>query len=320
MMMPVNKAFSEVSIVPLDKQKIQISNLEEITPSKPYHAPRNDGVLTKSQAQAETALPRKEVASPPPVGKTVNKEQINTKQQAMKYDKGASAFKKSVEKPSWQKAYSDRVTFGAFARNYISRIHCPGKIEDVIYPTDKGLELELKNSNHDIFIRVGSNVPVSIDTYPIDFAVICEGEVFQVNGIIDSQYSSTNMELVLSGKTKPVNMELYGDSIRLAEALPHEEQISRILKRVWNDEPLKHWNVDRKGGIKRNNITLRQIITTNINGILAFDFLVKDRWMPINLALPSLIPYISGEVIAVGRVQGKNSQRIIVLTTEKSGK
>ena len=68
--------------------------------------------------------------------------------------------------PGMAAGRSDRRNFAVFSRNYINRIHCSGVIEDVLYPTTKGVELELKNSGHDLFLRMGVDVPPSSAIFP----------------------------------------------------------------------------------------------------------------------------------------------------------
>ena len=241
------------------------------------------------------------------------------KERQISYNKDTDSFRAHVEAPEWQKAVSDRRSFGVFARNYINRVHCDGVITDVIYPTTKGLELELKNKGHDLFIQVGPTVPSDITYFPVDLNIVCQGEVFQVNAVVDTQYAGTNMELVLSGGASPESLRPYESSILKAQALPHEEQLVKILTRVWNQDYLPYWTTKK---INRScsfgsPCKLSTSIETGISGIIAWDFLA-----PTNVSMPELLArlsqHVAGEVIGIGRVHLTAAQRVIILTLAKA--
>ena len=247
-----------------------------------------------------------------------NPKQKNTdpKTRQIQYGKDTDSFRAQVEGPEWQKATGDRRNFSVFARNYTNRLHCDGVIQDVIYPTNKGLELELKNQGHDLFIRVGQNVPAEFNHFPIDLNVICSGEVFQINAVIDAKYPATNLELELSGRQPAVDLKAYTGSIQQASALPHEEKISKIIPRIWNDNPLSYWKVSSKTRSCGKSCTLRQTVHTEIDGIVAYDFTT-----PLYLDFPELLATLSGltqgDVISIGKVSLQNLQRVIILTVQK---
>ena len=244
------------------------------------------------------------------------RKSTSPKARQIQYGKDTDTFRGQVEGPEWQRATADRRNFGVFARNYTNRIHCDGVIQDVLYPTTKGLELEIKNQGHDLFLRVGQDVPAEFTHFPVDLNVICSGEVFQINAVIDAKYPATNLELELSGR--PVeNIKGYSGSIQQASALPHEEKISRIVPRVWNDKPLQYWNVSTRTRSCGKNCTLRQTVHTEIDGIVAYDFTA-----PLHLGFPELLATLGtltkGDVISIGKVPLRNLQRVIILTVQKT--
>jgi hypothetical protein len=244
----------------------------------------------------------------------------NPRDRQISYNKDTDSFRAHVEAPEWQQAYSDRRSFGVFARNYTNRIHCDGAITDVIYPTAKGLELELKNKGHDLFIQVGPSVPSDITYFPVDLNIVCQGEVFQINAVVDTQYAGTNMELVLNGGVSPETLRPYESSILKAQGLPHEERLVKILTRVWNQDYLPYW-VTKK--INRScsfgsPCKLGASVETGISGVVAWDFLA-----PVNATIPELLArlgqHVSGEIIGIGRVHLREAQRVIILSVAKTG-
>ncbi len=247
----------------------------------------------------------------------------------MKYESGAEAFKNQIEQPEWQSARPDRRSFAAFARHYTNRIHCDGVITDVLFPTGKGLELEIKNEGHDVFLRISNDVPPEFSAYPIDFNFICDSEVFQVNGIIDAKYSSTNLRLIGSGKKQSeaqkaaaeADLKPYAEAIKTASALPQEEKLARIMRRIWDAKPLPYWKA-RAMGTKHvaygSAAILRQVINTNIDGITAWDFAVENPHLAAQELMKVMRPAVDGKIIGLGRVVMQKTQRAIVLTV--SGK
>lgn len=255
-------------------------------------------------------------ADTPVARQNPEQKRADPKTRQIQYGKDTDSFRTQVEGPEWQKATTDRRNFSVFARNYTNRIHCDGVIQDVIYPTTKGLELELKNQGHDLFIRVGQSVPAEFTHFPIDLNVICSGEVFQINAVVNAAYPATNLELELSGRRPAVDLKAYSGSIQQASALPHEEKISRIVPRVWNDNPLQYWKVSTKTRSCGKGCALRQTVYTEVDGIVAYDFTA-----PIHLDFPELLAMLSsltkGDVISIGKVPLKNLQRVIILTVQK---
>ncbi len=243
----------------------------------------------------------------------------NPRDRQISYNKDTDSFRAHVEAPEWQRAFSDRRSFGVFARNYANRIRCEGVISDVVYPTTKGLELELKNSGHDLFVQVGPTVPADITYFPVDLNIICNGEVFQINAVVDTQYAGTNMELVLAGGVKADSLHPYENVILKAQALPHEEQLSKVLTRVWNSDYLPFWvtkNHNRSCGFG-SPCKLRLSVDTSINGLVAWDFLAPAQ-ADIPELLARLSQYVRGEIIGIGRVPLRGSQRVIILSVKQT--
>ena len=248
------------------------------------------------------------------------KKSASPKDGQIVYHKDTDTFRAQVEAPAWQKIKSDQRSFATFGRNYINRLHCSGTITDVIFPTTKGLELELKNGGHDLFVQVGPDVPADITYYPVDMYVICDSEVFQIASIVDSKYPATNTELMLSGGIRPESIKPYENAVQRAQSLPHEEKIAKILKRVWNDDPLAYWS--RKTVNKACSgigipCRLRQSMETGIDGLVAWDF-VAPASAEIHELLAGLSPHVSGRIISIGRVRLKEGQRVIILTSNQA--
>lgn len=238
------------------------------------------------------------------------------KARQMQYTKDTDAYRTQIESPEWQEAYANRRNFAVFGRNYINRIHCEGVIADVLYPTTKGVELEIKNGGHDLFLRIGSDVPPEFTHFPVDMNIICDGAVFQVNGVVDSQYPATNVELVLDGAVSASTLKRHGTSVQKAAALPHEERLAKILRRVWNDDPLPYWRTTahNKHYGEKDRIVLRQTVKTSIADVTVWDFVVDDVTLPLSGVLAALRDKVDGEVVGLGRVRLRDAQRALVLT------
>lgn len=284
------------------------SESEAATPEAAPKPPKDD---SEAALLEEIQRIRKEHKEEPRSG--------DPKERQISYRKDTDAYRVQVESPEWQKAEADRRNFAVFSRNYINRIHCSGLIEDVLYPTTKGLELELKNSGHDLFLRVGAEVPAEYDHFPLDLNVICDGSVYQINGVVDDQYPVTNLELLPGSGMSAEKSARYGKAIRAAAALPHEEQIARILRRIWRDDPLPYWRkqtVPDSPGQRATGILLRQQVITGISGIVAWDFVVQDANADMPSLLASAQKLVTGPIVALGRVVLRGAQRAVVLTKD----
>jgi len=328
---------------PQDKELVYSINLDKLPQGDDSAPPQTEPVAQPLPVAAAPTSPEqpeksaekrivdvlKDASTPKGKGKTGKaspakpqpaKPVENPKERQISYNKDTDSFRAHVEAPEWQRAFSDRRAFGVFARNYTNRIHCDGVITDVIYPTTKGLELELKNKGHDLFIQVGPSVPSDITYFPVDLNIVCQGEVFQVNAVVDTQYAGTNMELILNGGVSPETLRPYELSILKAQGLPHEEQLVKILTRVWNQDYLPYW-VTKK--INRScsfgsPCKLGTSVETGISGVVAWDFLA-----PVNATIPELLArlgqHVSGEIIGIGRVHLREAQRAIILSVAKTG-
>ena len=239
------------------------------------------------------------------------------KERQISYRKDTDAYRAQIESPEWQRAEADRRNFAVFSRNYINRIHCSGVIEDVLYPTTKGVELELKNSGHDLFLRMGVDVPAEFSHFPLDMNIICDGRVYQINGVVDDQYPATNVELIPTEDLSAQKNIRYGTAIRTAEALPHEEQIARILRRVWTDDLMPFWRKEPVNPDKApKGITPRQRIITGISDLVAWDLVVQDASADMPKLLASVQDFVAGPIVALGRVVLRGTQRAVVLTKD----
>lgn len=245
------------------------------------------------------------------------------KERQISYRKDTDTYRAQIESPEWQQAAADRRNFAVFSRNYINRIHCSGIIEDVLYPTTKGAELELKNNGHDLFLRMGVDVPDEFSHFPLDLNIICDGHVYQINGVVDDQYPATNLELLPTKGLSTEKMTRYGTAIRAAAALPHEEQIARILRRVWNDDPMPYWRKEPETtltGKETEGIVLRQRLFTGISELVAWDIVVQNGKADIPDLLAAVQDFVTGPIVALGRVVLRGTQRVVVLTKDMGGR
>lgn len=310
---------TEVAVGPDDPAPL-LQPVAEAKPQPPRAEPTPEEKIVEILKDAST--PQSKGKGSRPERKTTKSARPgeNPKDRQISYNKDTDGFRAHVEAPEWQRAFSDRRSFGVFARNYTNRIHCDGVITDVIYPTTKGLELELKNKGHDLFIQVGPSVPSDITYFPVDLNIVCQGEVFQVNAVVDTQYAGTNMELTLSGAASQDSLKPYESAILQAQGLPHEEQLVKILTRVWGKDYLQYWAAkqhNRSCGFG-SPCKLSVSIDTGINGIVAWDFLA-----PIHAGIPELLArlgqQVTGEIIGIGRVHLREAQRVIILSVKKTG-
>ena len=193
------------------------------------------------------------------------------------YRKDTDAYRAQIESPEWQRAEADRRNFAVFSRNYINRIHCSGVIEDVLYPRPKAWS-ELKNSGHDLFLRMGVDVPAEFSHFSPGYeASSARPRVYQIDSVVDDQYPATNVELIPTEDLSAQKNIRYGTAIRTAEALPHEEQIARILRRVWTDDLMPFWRKEPVNPDKApKGITPRQRIITGISDLVAWDLVVQE--------------------------------------------
>ncbi len=259
----------------------------------------------------------------PSMGQAETPNSPKPKDKSAEYNKDSAKFKQEIERGSWQRIQPDNRTFVAFARNYANRLHCDGTISDVVYPTDKGLEIQILNNGHDVFLRVGNTVPQTYSYFPIDLNVVCNEQVYQINGVVDAKYPAMNVELVQdTQKLNEKNILQYSSVINKAEALPHEQKITKLMQRVYQDKKMQFWLThDMNTRFSKNDIVfhLRQKIETNIDDIVAWDFAVEQVDKNINTLLESLRHAVVGEIVSIGRVRYGNGQRVVILSVVNKG-
>jgi len=293
----------------------------------PSPSPEGQSTLRTSgavMARQAPPLPAEPLFPAPPqraVGSAREAKNDSPKDHQLAYNQDNQGYRAQVERAAWQRAEPDKRNFAAFARNYSNRIHCDGVISDVLFPVDKGLEIKILNDGHDVFLRVGQSVPPSYAHFPVDLTVLCNGQVYQFNAVIDAKYPGTNVDLV--GATNSAReIKQYSEAIQRAAALPHEDKISRIMQRVYQDKPLPYWHQTSKSQKFTENgyaYFLRQTIKTNIEGIVAWDFSLDNSHLTISELLHILKPAVAGEIISIGRVQYSNAQRVVVLSVVGDG-
>ena len=164
---------------------------------------------------------------------------------------------------------------------------------------------------------MGVDVPAEFSHFPLDMNIICDGRVYQINGVVDDQYPATNVELIPTEDLSAQKNIRYGTAIRTAEALPHEEQIARILRRVWTDDLMPFWRKEPVNPDKApKGITPRQRIITGISDLVAWDLVVQDASADMPKLLASVQDFVAGPIVALGRVVLRGTQRAVVLTKD----
>jgi len=307
---PVTQA-SEKEVVGQEAAAAPVSSPEIVTEHALAQVKAAEVVAAKPSPVVQTKRPGHGSVADPVQGE-------EPQERLMTYGTDEEAFAERVRDNEWQKAYPDRRNFAVFARNYSSRVSCAGEIQTTLHPTTKGLELQLENGNKDLFIRVSPGVPDEIKHFPVDMTFICEGNVYQVVGIVDSRYLSTNLRLVTNDMTEYVDPRFH-KAVAQAENLPHEDKILKILKRVYNDDHMAYWKVKKSQAMYHHagvDFQLRAVVNTMISDIIAYDFVVSDAAMNEGQLVELLGREIEGRIIGLGRVQFGESQRVILVATK----
>ena len=234
-------------------------------------------------------------------------------------------FKKIVEDSKKQVIQADKREFVELSRNYLNRFHCSGQIEKMIVPQDKGLEAELTNDGHDLFVRVGNSPNKQ---FPVDLSLVCDGSVFLVNAVVHSGVPSQEIELRLPKGMRSISTaskEKYQAAIKISEALPLEEKVSRIMQRVYQNKLLPYWReVDTPTSQSRwqhggYSVFLQRVVKTEIDSMVAWDFVFRGSF-PSSSFYDVIRKIVRGEITAFGKVtyEGHQTARVIVITRESS--
>lgn len=300
--------------VPVTPPPVRLPKAESAAP-----AVAGEGTERKSGSSADlstTVKPRLPASAPSPMP-SASKEGIPEE---------IAKFKQVVSDAKKQVIQADKREFASLSRNYVNRISCSGQIEKMIVPQDQGLEAEITNDNHDLFIRVGVNPSKQ---FPVDLSLICDGQVFLINAVVHPHVPSQEIVLELPKGIRPLSTvakEKHAESIAAAEALPLEEKLSKIMQRMYKGDFLAYWReIDTPTSQSRWNngsyaVLLQKVVKTEIDHMIAWDFVFRGRF-PTSSFYDVIRKIVTGEVVAFGRVayEGHDAARIIVITRERAG-
>ena len=286
-------------------------------PVKPAAAPSLKGT-PEANTKPAPAKPAPARPEPLPVGEKspMPKSGDNLPPEVENYKQIVNDQKKQFIQPN-------KVQFARLSRNYINHISCAGKIEKLMAPQDQALEAEIANDNHDLFLRVGPNPNAQ---FPVDLTIVCDGQVFLLNAVVRPEEPSKQLVLKLPAGTRPLSepaLRQYSEAISKSSALPVEEKVSKIVKRIYQGDHLPYWQEIEtptsatKWSRDGYSVLLQKVVRTNIDGIVSWDFIFRGSYH--NKGTYDVIrKIVKGEIIAFGRVDyaGLGAARVIVLTRE----
>jgi murein DD-endopeptidase MepM/ murein hydrolase activator NlpD len=299
-------------------------------PQKPVPAPvaqqqtsdLSRGVPTLQGAPRDNAGGKGESASSLVVSGKGKSSGTTPKDKGLPQDENIMMFKEIVDDAAWQKVVPGKRQFVQLSRYFVNQISCPeGKFVQALMPQDKFIETELSETGSELFLRVGNNPDKQ---FPLDLALICEDQTFMLNAVVHTGVPSQQIALILPKKVKEkANLVSFAGNIAKAEALPMEDQLLRIAKRVYQEKYLSYWEEDasiisRHKWYKRPfSIVANNVVRTHINGFVAWDFLVKGfRDGSDEELFPELAKAVKGKPVAIGKVAGPTVARVIVITQE----
>ncbi|MDR2124679.1 MAG: type-F conjugative transfer system secretin TraK [Desulfovibrio sp.] len=239
-------------------------------------------------------------------------------------DENIQKFREIVEDSSWQEVTPNMRSFVQLSRYFVNQISCPGgKFVQALMPQDKYVETELSENGSDFFLRVGNNPDKQ---FPLDIVLICEDQTFMLNAVVHTGVPSQQIRLKLPKKVKEqADLTRAKPLIEQAQALPQEEQLIRIARRVYKEDYLSYWETDasavsrHKWYVRPFTIVVNNVVKTYINGYVAWDFFVKGYNEGTEDALRrELQRAVRGRPVAIGKVTGNSVARYIVITRDTS--
>jgi LysM repeat protein len=243
---------------------------------------------------------------------------------ALPPDENIQKFREIVEDSSWQEVTPNKRSFVQLSRYFVNQISCPGgKFVQALMPQDKFVETELSENGSDFFLRVGNNPDKQ---FPLDLVLICEDQTFMLNAVVHTGVPSQQVRLRLPKKAKEkADLNRAKPMIEQAQALPQEEQLIRIARRVYKEDYLSYWETDasavsrHKWYVRPYTIVVNNVVKTYINGYVAWDFLVKGIGDGSEDGLRrELQRAVRGRPVAIGKVGGHTVARYIVITQDTS--
>jgi LysM repeat protein len=250
------------------------------------------------------------------------RDKVSPAEKGLPSDENIVKFKEIVDDSVWQEVVPNKRQFVQLSRYFVNQISCPGgKFVQALMPQDKYVETELSENGSDFFLRVGNNPDKQ---FPLDLVLICEDQTYMLNAVVHTGVPSQQIRLRMPKKTKElVSIAKSQPQIAKAQALPMEEQLIRIARRVYKEDYLSYWDEDA-AAVSRHKwysrpftIVVNNVIKTHINGYVAWDFLVKGYSDGSDEQLQrELQRAVRGKPVAIGKVAGSTVARYIVITQE----
>ena len=240
-------------------------------------------------------------------------------------DELIQVFKDVVKEGGWQDVSSTKREFIQLSRYFVNHFSCPdGQFDQVLMPQDKYIETEISGNRKDFFLRVGNNPNKQ---FPLDLAIICNGQTFMLNAVVHAGAPSQQIRMKLpdSVRQQKKNLDEYTSYIEKATALPLEDKVLRIVKRVYQEKPLSYWEEDfslvskHRWNAHPYRILVNNVIKTNIEGFIAWDFYVEGiRNGDDDTLLEKLGKIVKGRPVAMGKVIGLKTGRVIFITQDRT--
>lgn len=314
-------------LTPASQKKSSDSNSQPSSPFKQEKAVAGTpAVPVRGNIPAEPAsmLPTNTAKSSPLKKSNDLEPWQNNELSASTFGEMLSTYKEIVDEKQKQTVTPNKRTFVELSRNYLNRITCEGKIENMVIPQDRGMEAQILNDNHDLFLRVGA---VDIKQFPLDMSLVCDGQVYLINAVVHPNVPSQDITLVLPKGVRPLSVQQkakYQKAIQHSEALPLEEQVSKIMQRVYSGDFLAYWKeidtptAESRWTLGSFSVLLQKVISTNINDLIAWDFVFRGR-VPAESLYDTIRKVVRGEIVAYGRVtyESQGALRVIVLTKQQ---
>lgn len=243
-----------------------------------------------------------------------DKESVEDEAQKMNsMDDRYAAIRERVESDDIQTVTPEQRRFVRLSRNYMNRFVCETGLENVLIPGNKDVEVVQRKT--DFVLRVGDGAPKN--QFMLDLFVDCGGKTYEMNAAVDSILPSQRIVLA-PGSVVERDLSDYKRVITEANALPQEEKITKIFRRVFDKDYLQVWEVSEKN-IQDGPYYLNRIVRTYFgddHSMKVLDFLYEGK-----ATKAGVLSYLSGglrgeRVIAIGiaDIPEKGASRVLVLT------
>jgi len=236
------------------------------------------------------------------------------------YEKVTGKYKGAISEQKMVFVPQDKVTYIEFSRHYVNHIRCEGTIQALIMPQDRGMEFNLLRNKHDLYLRVGDTPYIQ---FPLDLSIKCDDRSYTINGLVTPRVVSQEIELQVpkKGELSAAEKEKFSEAIVKSSAMPLEEQVAKITQRIFKGDTLTYWKdldisaAKSRWTYKNYSVLLQKAVDTNINGLLAWDFVFRGDFQR-QAAYDDIRKVVRGEVVAYGTYEyaGKGMTRMIVIT------